>query len=186
MTLIEPGKRPVLVEVKAKRLPDYGLAFPGSSAFKALDELITKTVIAGVQKAQDLSTNPPGPHASVLTAASAHPGLVVVVYGESVPNFDGVFRNLIGITHPLHTHLGNFLPLSIAEYEHHLEVARERGESVIDLLQKSAEEFKDRHMLRMTSHSHLGDAWPKDPFTERFLRELLQRLSTPAASGPMP
>ncbi|MFD2609174.1 hypothetical protein ACFSR9_06940 [Deinococcus taklimakanensis] len=181
-TLIEPGNRPTLIEVKAIRLPDYGLALPGSAAFKGIDDLITKTVLSGLNKAEDLTTSWPSPHSATLAAASTEPALVVVVYGESVPNFDGVFRTRINANHPLHPHLGRFVPLSIAEYEHHLDIARERGLSVIDLLQQSADEFKERDLLQMTSYVHLGNTWPKDPFVDRFTTDLLAGLSTDAVS----
>jgi len=188
ITLLEPGQRRVLVEVKAARVPEYGLALPGTAAVVNLDQLVTKTVLKGIDKASHLDTRPPPTHPKAVADTLPDDPLVVVVYGETFENFDGVFRLRINADadHPLRPHLGSFLALSIEEYEHHLEVARERKVSVISLLIQSAVEFRDRGPLQLVNHQHLGTAWPRDPYVDQFEDELIQKFpsSHPKLADP--
>lgn len=179
ITLLEVGHRRVLVETKATRVPESGMAQRGTEALTTLDNLITKTVLSGLDKARHLPLRPPPSQPDALTGTLPDDPLVVVVYGETFSNFDVVFRSRIrtDANHPLRPHLGRFLALSLEEYEHHLEIARDHHTSVIPLLTQSADEFRDRDALQLTSHRHLGNAWPADPFVERFDTELLGKLT---------
>lgn len=174
LTLLEKGQPITLVEIKAKRLPDFGIAQAGTAAFKDLATRITETVLKGQAKASHL---PDVLHADLhpsLAEVSEDTPLVVVVYGETVANFDGVFRHLIRDPgHALEPHLGHFVALSIAEYEHHLDLASETGTSAIGLLCESAREFATRDGLQMTSHLHLGNQRANTPYVERYLERLL-------------
>ncbi|WP_157452013.1 hypothetical protein [Deinococcus aquatilis] len=184
MTLLEPSQPVTLIEIKATRLPDGGIGQGGTAAFRLLDQKITAAVCLGQDKAQHLTAVLPTPSQGALAATSQERPLVVVVYGEAVAAFSAVFRFLVSKSeHALNPHLGYFLALSIAEYEHHLEMAHERGESVIALLQESAREFANRNELQMTNQTHLGNDWPQDAFVEKFQEKLLAHLKTPASNG---
>ncbi|MEF2279395.1 hypothetical protein V3W47_13920 [Deinococcus sp. YIM 134068] len=166
--LLAPGKPVIQVEYKANRMHDDALSRPTDDGLTPLLNLLQKTVLKGEDKRKDLPE-----HHGAWRAADLSRDLTVMVYGESVPGADAQFYQAI-VRDPtyaeLKARLGEFLPLSIEDYERHCEVAHDTGQNMHDLLMRSAEEFVGRSddELKLTAHGHLDDKWPQNVFVDQF------------------